>query len=337
MLNPDIIPFSPNETQSWQQEIANNFKDSRELLQYLHISDKNQTVLHDSKPFPLRVTRFYANLIKKGDINDPLLIQVLPLNKENHSHPDYQTDAVGDLNAIQHPGLIHKYHGRALLSLTQACGIHCRYCFRRHFPYSDNIPDLSANSPIMKYLASHQEIHEIILSGGDPLMLSDQKLHAIIKQINRITHIKTLRFHTRIPSILPSRINQSLITTLQKSHQHIVMVLHINHAQEINTTVQHTCQQLKQHGITLLNQSVLLKGVNHTASALSQLSFALFNAGILPYYLHRLDKTTGTAHFDLSRKNAKLLMRELKKQLPGYLVPRLVEEIQGEASKTHIF
>ncbi len=344
MLNSNhtIIPFSTSQTnksssKTWQQEIANSFKNLNELLDYLELTHHDRKSFENLKTFPLRVTRFYADLINKDDINDPLLLQIIPQSKEQLKITGYKSDAVGDLNAIKHPGLIHKYQGRALLSLTAACGIHCRYCFRREFPYSDNIPNLSVDSPIMHYLEETQDIHEVILSGGDPLMLSDKKLQSHMHNLESIKHIKTIRFHTRMPSILPSRITNELLTMLKLSSKNIVMVLHINHAQEINNLVVKACLKLKENGITLLNQSVILKGINNSASILKDLSFVLFEAGVLPYYIHCLDKVAGTAHFDLPRKEAKTIINELKTQLPGYLVPRLVEEIKGEASKTHIF
>ncbi len=338
----NMIPVSTpllnnkNEPQSWQKDVSNNFKQLDELLNFLDINKKDAQKFYQHKTFPIKITQFYANLIQKNDPNDPLLLQVIPQTLEQQSPDGYKTDAVGDLSAIKYPGLIHKYQGRALLSLTAACGIHCRYCFRRSFPYSDNTPDLSANSELMKYLKKNCDIHEVILSGGDPLMLSDKKLNSIMQSLDAIQHIKTVRFHTRMPSILPNRITSELLNRLSISSKHIVFVLHINHPNEINKDVMRACQKLKSINITLLNQSVLLKDVNDSSSVLKGLSNALFDAGILPYYLHCLDKVKGVAHFDTPRKTAKKLMVELKKQLPGYLIPKLVEEIAGESSKTHI-
>jgi len=336
MLNPDIIPFSITETKSWQHEIANSFKNLDELLNFLNIPQHQRHKFTEFHQFPLRVTHFYANLIKKNDLKDPLLLQIIPQAAENSKHPDYQSDAVGDLSAIKHPGLIHKYHGRVLLSLTAACGIHCRYCFRREFPYSENTPDLSENSPIFHYIHNNKDINEVILSGGDPLMLSDQKISGLLLKIEAIKHIQSIRFHTRMPSILPQRVTKELLQGLALSHKNIIIVLHINHANEINEEVVNACQQLKKAGVTLLNQSVLLKNINNSLDTLKQLSQSLFKAGIMPYYLHCLDKVSGTTHFDLSRDEARALIKRLKTQLPGYLIPKLVEEIEGEASKTHI-
>lgn len=344
MLNSNrpIIPFSTSQTnkssaKGWQKEITNSFKSLSVLFDYLKIPNQDRQAFENLDAFPLKVTAFYADLIKKNDINDPLLLQIIPQAKEQLKLSGYESDAVGDLAALKLPGLIHKYQGRVLLSLTEACGIHCRYCFRREFPYSDNIPKLAANSPIMQYLKKNQDIHEIILSGGDPLMLSDKKLQTLMQNLESIKHIKTIRLHTRMPSILPTRITPELLNMLQKSSKNIVMVLHINHAQEINEAVMNACKKLKKYEITLLNQSVMLNKVNGSVLVLKELSFKLFEAGVLPYYIHALDKVSGTAHFDLAKKDTKSIMMKLKAQLPGYLVPKFVEEIKGEASKTHIF
>ena len=283
MLNSDIIPFSHRETKSWQHEVSNSFKNLNELLDYLSIPINDRHQYTNISQFPLRVTHFYANLIKKNDINDPLLLQIMPQAIEHNSHPDYQSDAVGDLSAIKLPGLIHKYHGRVLLSLTAACGIHCRYCFRREFPYSENTPDLTTDSALFNYIKKHTEINEVILSGGDPLMLSDKKIEHTLDTIEAIEHIQTIRFHSRMPSILPQRITQRLLNRLQSSHKNIIIVLHINHANEINDAVITACHTLKQAGVTLLNQSVLLKNINNHIYALKNLSVRT---------IHRLDRLT---------------------------------------------
>lgn len=335
--NPNIIPFSQSETKSWQREIANSFKNLGDLLDYLEIDEKKRHLFKNEPNFPLRVTHFYADLIKKNDINDPLFLQIIPQTKEAHIVEHYTSDAVGDLNALKAPGLIHKYQGRVLISLTEACAIHCRYCFRREFPYSENIPDFSLNGPILNYLKKYKDINEVILSGGDPLMLSDKKLITILKSLDSIDHVSTIRFHTRMPSLEPSRVTQDLLKTLSSSNKKIVMVLHINHPNEINTHVINACQLLKKHNVTLLNQSVILNNVNNSVHVLKALSQSLFNAGILPYYIHCLDKVNGTAHFDSPREDSLKLIQNLKESLPGYLIPKLVEEIRGEKSKTHIF
>ncbi|MBL7002689.1 MAG: EF-P beta-lysylation protein EpmB [Gammaproteobacteria bacterium] len=320
----------------WQQAINSSFKDSEALLDYLQIPIQARANFIPLKDFPLRVTPFYADLIKKNTPNDPLLLQVIPQTLELLQHPDYTNDAVGDQDAIKHPGLIHKYKGRVLLSMTGACAIHCRYCFRRNFAYADNMPDLSPTSDIINYLKADNTITEVIFSGGDPLMLSDKKLEKHLTALDAIQQIKTIRFHTRMPSILPSRINASLIQLLASSSKHIIFVSHINHAQEINAEVQAAFNRLRQANITLLNQAVLLKGINDTVSDLKALSLKVFESGIMPYYLHCLDKVTGTTHFDLPTKKARQLVDELTAELPGYLIPRLVQEIPQKKSKTHV-
>lgn len=332
----DSLQHSKNKTTSWQQEILNSFKDLGQLLDYLEIDPSQRSHYQVSESFPLKVTHFYASLIKKNTPNDPLLLQVIPQQLEQKQYPDYQADAVGDLQATQHPGLIHKYQGRALITLTAACAIHCRYCFRREFPYSNNLPDLGKGSVIDQYFHQHKDIHEVILSGGDPLMFNDEKLTTLIEQFEQIEHLKTIRIHTRLISVLPSRVSEKLIQLLSQCSKNVVIVTHINHPNEINDDVQQALKSLQQCGITLFNQSVLLNKVNNNSDLLKQLSLTLFDAGVTPYYLHCLDKVTGTAHFDSPRDEAKQIIKKLTEQLPGYLVPTLVEEIAGESSKTHI-
>lgn len=335
---PVSIDFqhSKNKPLTWQKEMACSFKRLDGLLDFLDIQDEQRAPFIELAAFPLRVTQFYANLIEKNNPSDPLLLQVIPQVAETIPAPQFTSDAVGDLAATQHPGLIHKYFNRVLLTLTEACGIHCRYCFRRAFPYSDNMPDFSINGEIMTYLHNQQHIEEVILSGGDPLMLSDGKLLAIIQQMNSLTHINTLRIHTRMPSILPSRVSYELLEAFKQCNKTIVLVNHINHPNEISEEFQHAMIKLKNSNIVLLNQSVLLKHVNDDAETLINLSKGLFKSGVLPYYLHCLDKVAGAAHFDITRTQAISLMRQIKNYLPGYLVPKLVEENSGETAKTHI-
>ncbi|PCH83367.1 MAG: EF-P beta-lysylation protein EpmB, partial [Piscirickettsiaceae bacterium] len=248
----------------------------------------------------------------------------------------YTKDPVGDDNATALPGLIHKYHGRVLMIVTGACAIHCRYCFRRSFPYIDNSAHPSQLQKTIEYLQQNKEIDEVILSGGDPLTLNDHRLAKIINAIESINHIKRLRIHTRLPIVLPSRVTDGLIKALTNSRLKLVLVLHINHPNEIIKPVREAINTLKNNRITLLNQSVLLKGVNDDANTLVDLSHQLFDNNIQPYYLHLLDKVEGAMHFDISREDARALYKKVQQKLPGYLVPKLVSEIPGEASKTLI-
>jgi L-lysine 2,3-aminomutase len=286
--------------------------------------------------FPLRVTRYFASLIEKGNALDPLLLQVLPDAQELQLSDGYSKDAVGDHLSMLVPGLIHKYHGRVLLTLTGACAVHCRYCFRRHFPYHASRTDFSVNRPVMKYLSQNTEINEVILSGGDPLMLSDQKLASLITNLNQIPHVRLLRIHSRLLSVLPERINESLLETLRQFKGQVVFVTHINHPNEISGPNQAAFHLLSKQGYKLFNQSVLLKRVNGSSKILAELSNKLFASYIIPYYLHRLDKVEGAAHFDLSPQESCRIYKQLRDRLPGYLLPVMVEEISGQASKTPV-
>lgn len=286
--------------------------------------------------FPLRVTRYFASLIEKGNSRDPLLLQVLPGRRESLVVPGYQSDAVGDGLSMPVPGLIHKYHGRALLTMTGACAIHCRYCFRRHFPYNESRVDMDISGPVVKYLAENTSIRELILSGGDPLMLTDQKLDSLIHSLNRLSHIRLLRIHSRVLSVLPERVNGGLIKSLQQFEGQVVLVTHINHPNEISPLNKAAFQQLSDNGFRLFNQSVLLRGVNDDPQTLIDLSYKLFESHITPYYLHRLDKVQGAAHFDLPAEESCEIYKVLLASLPGYLLPAMVDEIAGQRSKTPV-
>lgn len=322
----------------WKKELANATTSVSSLLEQLELSHqiKNVNIQPD---FKCLVTKSYIDKIQTGNINDPLLQQVLPLNKETHltTQQNGLNDPVGDLNAQATQGLLHKYHGRILLISTGACAIHCRYCFRRHYPYQQALCSNKALNHVLDYLKEHTEIEEVILSGGDPLLLDNEKLSGLIKKLESIKHLHTLRIHTRLPVVLPNRINIGLIQLLQSSRFQIVMVIHANHANELQHTEHTKLHLLHQAGITLLNQSVLLKGVNDNCETLTTLSKRLFQCKTLPYYLHLLDPVNGAMHFEVTKKTALRLKKEMEEQLPGYLVPRLVQEIAGNRSKTAIF
>jgi EF-P beta-lysylation protein EpmB len=272
--------------------------------------------------------------MEKGNPDDPLLKQVLPVTEEIQVLPGFSADPVGDLAAQTAVGVIHKYHGRALFIMTGSCAINCRYCFRRNFPYSEFQLSKQKQQQAIDYLHNHPEISEIILSGGDPLLLNDNKLMDLIQHLSNISHLKRIRIHSRLPIVLPARITPHLLDTLKKSRKQIVLVVHCNHPQELNAEVKTVCDKLRASGITLLNQSVLLKGINNQAELLHELSEKLFSFGILPYYLHLLDKAHGTGHFEVSKTEAITLMRQIQKTLPGYLVPKLAQEEVGAAAKT---
>lgn len=330
----NIKLLNPERTPEWQAELANAISSAEELLDTLALPHSSSGLVRNPT-FRLRVPRCYVAKMQKGNANDPLLKQVLPLAAENS--PYGVNDPVGDIAAMATPGLLHKYRGRALLVTTGACAIHCRYCFRRHFPYTNANPGKNEWQDAMVYLSTRQDIHEVILSGGDPLVLDNAKLGRLLTTLEQIPHVKWLRIHTRLPVVLPSRIDEELVSLLQKLRFRKTFVIHANHANELMADEFAAMHRLQSSGVTLLNQSVLLKGVNDTASTLIELSKRLHEAGVLPYYLHMLDPVQGAMHFEVSQSRAIELMESLRKELPGYLVPRLVREIAGEASKTAIF
>lgn len=308
-----------------------------DLFSFLQL-DKSRlpASLKAAQTFPFRVPRSFAARMEKGKPDDPLLRQVLPSPREFDSAPDFVSDPVGDRPALAAPGVLRKYHGRALLIATGGCAVHCRYCFRREFPYSDHQLGHSQEAEALRYLGGDPTIEEVILSGGDPLMLSDKRLCGLIERLSAVGHLKRLRIHTRLPIAVPSRITAKLVECLRKSPLQPVIVVHANHANEIDREVIDCLASLRRAGVSLLNQSVLLRAVNDSADALIALSKTLFRAGVLPYYLHLLDKTIGTSHFDVTSEKALELLDEMRKKLPGYLVPRMVREQQGAAFKIPI-
>jgi EF-P beta-lysylation protein EpmB len=330
----NITSLHPGNAADWQLELANAITCADELLAELDLRHLANELVH--KPaFRLLVPRGFAAKMQKGNADDPLLKQVLPMVAENSPHGI--TDPVGDLDAMATPGLLHKYRGRALLVTTGACAIHCRYCFRRHFPYANANPGKKEWGDAIAYLSAHEDVHEVILSGGDPLVLDNAKLGRLLNALEQIPHIKWLRVHTRLPVVLPSRVDEELVALLHKLRLRKTFVIHANHANELGTDEYAALDKLQSCGMTLLNQSVLLKGINDSSTALIDLSQSLYEAGVLPYYLHMLDPVQGAMHFDVSQPRAVELIAALQKQLPGYLVPRLVRENPGAASKTAIF
>lgn len=318
----------------WQTALASAIREPSELLHYLNLP---QSLLNGaiaaSQSFALRAPLGYCQRIEKGNPNDPLLRQILPLDAELISDQQFKLDPVGDLAAMEVPGLLHKYHGRVLIITTAACAVHCRYCFRRHFPYQENRAEQNWQEAI-DYIQSHSDIHEVILSGGDPLSLTESRLKNLTDKLLNIPHIKTLRLHTRQPIVLPERINNELLSWLDSLPWKIVIVLHCNHANEIDSSVASALKKLQQHQVTLLNQSVLLAGVNDNTETLINLSQKLFSHHVLPYYLHMLDKVQGAKHFYVKNEKANQILNEIRQLLPGYLVPKLVKEQAGEKSKT---
>lgn len=318
---------------SWQKILAQGFTSVSDLLHYLELPVSEGNLLAEKK-FPSRIPLGFAKRMQKGNTQDPLLMQVLALGEELDEEEGYDVDPLLEVGTIPLKGLIHKYYGRVLLTVTGVCAVNCRYCFRRHFPYQSNNPGRSGWKEIAHYIANDPSITEVILSGGDPLLASDLVLAELIRLLEDIPHVHTVRIHTRIPVVFPERIDTELVNLLSTTRLKKVVVLHCNHPQELNDEVKRACNVLKKADCVLLNQSVLLAGINDHATILAELSQALFAYGVLPYYLHLLDKVKGAAHFDMSFVNAQAIYHQLQTLLPGYLVPRLAREEPGKLHKT---
>ena len=289
------------------------------------------------RQFPLRIPRCYVRRMRRGDPEDPLLRQVLAAGAEMDEAPGYGVDPVGEGDASPVPGVLHKYRGRALLMVTGACAVHCRYCFRRHFPYEEHTPAPQRLEQALAWLAGREEIEEVILSGGDPLSLTDRRLAELVNRLAEIPHLRRLRIHSRLPVVIPERITGELVALLGDARWQSVLVLHANHARELVAPLDSGVARLRGAGVQLFNQAVLLAGVNDTVAAQDALARALFDTGVLPYYLHQLDPVAGAAHFQVPDRQARDLHRQLRGRLPGYLVPELVREIAGEDAKTPLF
>lgn len=319
---------------SWQEQLKGAVTRLDELCDHLSL-DINELKLGQNDPgaFPLKVPKSFVDRMERGNPDDPLLRQILPAAEESAHYPGYTEDPVGEIAVNPIPGLLHKYQGRVLLLVTGACSLHCRYCFRRHFPYEDNNPGQLGWQKAIDYIADDDSIDEVIFSGGDPLLASDKLLANLANRLSAISHVKRLRIHSRMPITIPSRISEEFVQWFTTSRLKPILVLHANHANEIDESVIDVCQRLRARGVTLLNQAVLLKDINDSASALRELSLRLFDAGVLPYYLHMLDKVKGAAHFEVDVEKAIALSKTLRDVLPGYLVPRLVREVPGKLAK----
>ena len=320
-------------SQDWRHAWRDGVRDPQELLAILglqSLADKLST----TGQFPLRVPRGFVARMRHGDANDPLLRQVLPLDDEDRIVPGFELDAVGDGEARRGGGVIHKYQGRALLIATGSCAVHCRYCFRRHYPYAEDIAAAAGWLEAVAVIAGDTSLHEVILSGGDPLSLADHKLSELTDALREIPHIRRLRIHTRLPVVLPERVDAGLLAWLGSLPWPITVVLHANHANEFDASVDAALAALRTTGATLLNQAVLLRGINDSADALADLCERGFQAGVLPYYLHQLDRVAGAAHFEIDDTQALALHAALAARLPGYLLPRLVREVAGAPGKT---
>lgn len=321
----------------WQQILAEAVTRPAELCDILGLDPALiAPALQAAEGFPLRVPRGFIARMRRGDPHDPLLLQVLPAGAELRAVEGFSLDPVGDMASRASTGLLHKYSGRALLVATGACAVHCRYCFRRHFPYSEESALADGWEAAVGHLRDDPSISEIILSGGDPLSLSDRRLTQLTDALKSAPHIRRLRIHTRYPVVLPERVDDGLLKWLSGLSLQKVVVIHANHANELNDEVHRACRDLESSGAMLLNQSVLLAGVNDSIAALAALSEALFAMRVLPYYLHVLDRVQGAAHFEIAADRALELHAGLMQTLPGYLVPKLVREVPGAASKTPV-
>jgi EF-P beta-lysylation protein EpmB len=322
---------------AWQTALAQAITDPEVLIRRLGLdAGLLPTARMAAQQFRLKVPESYVARMQSGNPNDPLLRQVLPMESELQQAPGFVEDPVGDLDAMAAPGVIQKYAGRALLIATGACAIHCRYCFRRHYPYGQASARRNRWPHTLAWLRARPDIREIILSGGDPLMLTDGELAAMARDLARIDHLRTLRLHTRLPVILPERIGADLIQWIADTRLRVVMVIHANHAQELDPSTRNAFAALAQAGVRMFNQAVLLRGVNDNVAALRDLGEALFNSGVQPYYLHMLDPVCGATHFAVEDVVAVELMQALAADQPGYLLPRLVREIPGAAGKSPV-
>lgn len=330
---PETLPI--HQQDDWQGQLSNVITSTTQLLALLGL--RPEDVGHSveaCEDFALKVPLVFVRRMNAGDPCDPLLLQVLPRQEEMEESPGFSRDPVGETGeANPCRGIIHKYQGRVLLIVTGGCAINCRYCFRRHFPYADNQNSRREWREALGYIASDSGVSEVILSGGDPLLASDSYLNELVTQIAAIPHVRRLRIHTRLPVVIPDRVSKGLLDAVCRKNLKTIVVIHCNHANEIDDSVAEALDRMTRRGITLLNQAVLLAGVNDSAAALSALSERLFIAGAMPYYLHLLDKVQGAAHFDVPELRALALLADITATLPGYLVPKLVREVAGAPSK----
>jgi len=319
---------------SWQQALKDAVRDPGELCRLLDLPPEFESAaMASSGSFPVFAPRGYIARMRRGDIHDPLLRQVLPLAEEQVAVPGFTADPVDDRSALLSPGLLHKYQGRVLMVATGACAVHCRYCFRREYPYSESPRSIDDWSPALQQIADDRSIHEVILSGGDPLTIVDSQLERLFHQLAQISHLRRVRIHTRLPVVLPERVTLELVDLLRSTRLTPIMVIHANHAAELDSSVARAIGLLVDSGIPLLNQAVLLRGVNDDLEALVSLCERLVDLRVMPYYLHQLDRVRGAAHFEVPVSEGLSLMEQLRSRLPGYAIPRYVQEVPGELSK----
>lgn len=320
----------------WKEQMKRAIRDPHELARRLNLPEPTEGQIQAARQFGLFVPEAYLSRIQKGNPLDPLLVQVLPVEAENRVTEGYVTDPLDESGARKSDGLLQKYRGRVLLITSPVCAINCRYCFRRHFPYEQTpVSDQQWNAAL-DVINADDSIEEAIFSGGDPLTLVDEKLSEIVRQVDRLPHISRIRFHTRLPIVIPDRVTQTFINLLKELESQVYLVIHCNHANELDASVADALARLKQAGATLLNQSVLLRGVNDTVEDLLALSKRLMECDVLPYYLHQLDRVQGASHFEVPVEQGIQLVEAIRARLPGYAVPRYVREEPGQPNKTII-
>jgi EF-P beta-lysylation protein EpmB len=321
-------------TEDWQRQLSGAITSVDELWALLELPAGDLTAAREAaRQFPLKIPRGFVAKMERGNPADPLLRQVLAHGDELLDVPGYVTDPLGENAANPLPGVLHKYASRVLVVAGSACAVHCRYCFRRHFPYGDNGFPQSRLEELVAYLAAHPEVNEVIFSGGDPLVTSNQRISQWLVRLGQLPGVRRVRFHSRTPVVIPERLDEGLLDAFVTSSLPVILVLHANHPREIDSRLTDALAPFRRGGVTLLNQSVLLAGVNDDTDVLAELSEALFSAGVLPYYLHVPDRVTGAAHFDRGDETAVAIYRELMGRLPGFLLPRLAREVPGESSK----
>lgn len=331
-MNSDSLArttFPPKQS-DWRRQLKRAVRNPAVLLDRLGLASGSEPA--DSR-FPMLVPEAFIERMQPGDRHDPLLLQVLPDPHEAQAVPGFSDDPVGDRASSAGSGVLHKYRGRVLLVTTGACAVHCRYCFRQAFPYASENAAAGQWQAAVEYVAGDESIEEVILSGGDPLMLPTRRLRELTRQLAGIPHLRRLRIHTRLPVIVPDRVTANLLDWLGELPWPVVMVIHANHGNEFNAAVARALARLRERGVHVLNQAVLLAGVNDSADALAELMRRSFQAGALPYYLHLLDPVSGAQRFDIDEASAVAMMESLRRELSGYLVPRLVREVAGEPYK----
>lgn len=342
----NITDDSQNWQSNWKSDFVNTINDKQTLAKMLDLPiDFVETVFGETdeknvgekmSDFPLKVPQKFVKKMQKGNLNDPLLLQILPTFAETVQTAGFVTDPLAEKSANPTKGIIHKYRSRVLMPITGACMVHCRYCFRQHFDYQENLPTADDWQTIVDYIEKNLDVNEVILSGGDPLSLSDRRLFAVLDTLENIPQIRTIRLHSRVPVVIPNRLDDALLKRLSSSRCQIVLVIHANHPNELDDETIFYLQRAKLAGITLLNQTVLLKNINNDADILANLSEKMWQAGVLPYYLHVLDKVAGASHFYIDDAEAVAIYWQLLAKCAGYLVPKLVRETPNEPFKTPI-